>query len=42
MSEETMLNDLESDFSEWVSNLEEIEVTNSCSIDNPECETCGS
>jgi hypothetical protein len=33
---------MESDFADWVSELEEAEQPKACSIDDPECEACGS
>jgi len=29
-------------FSSWINDLEEVPVDSSCSIDNPDCDTCGS
>lgn len=29
-------------FSDWINNLEEKEQPKACSIDNPDCENCGS
>lgn len=32
----------ELDFADWVNELEQAEQPQACSIDNPECEACGS
>jgi len=34
--------DLENDFNNWVENLEKQEQPEACSIDNPDCDSCGS
>ena len=31
-----------SNFDNWISDLEEVKTPNACSIDNPDCEGCGS
>jgi hypothetical protein len=37
-----MQNTQEDSFSSWLSDLEEKEQPEACSIDDPECEACGS
>jgi len=31
-----------SDFENWLNDLEDVPVNPTCSIDNPECDSCGS
>ena len=36
------MSEKEEDFGSWLNDLEEIPVNPMCSIDDPECEACGS
>lgn len=41
-NEKELFDSLEGDFADWVNELEQAEQPKACSIDNPECEACGS